>query len=214
MFCLLLIFCLLLSCIKFNAANLILTLSSRKQEINNSLKLISFCIDCPSPENEGSAAFGITAKHSLQEYFTTGELVYCVPNFAESPRIMNENQLRNRIAFVDRGLNGLLEKVLKIEQTGAVAVVIADDGRCNAGYTFCGPRAGSVADGGFAAFDEEISWRSVGIPVVLVNLQTAERLRGMMRMTRVSVVKSGLHNMTVLDNGSGSDGEDDNEEEL
>jgi hypothetical protein len=143
----------------------------------------------------------------------TGELVYCVPNFAESPRIMNENQLRNRIAFADRGMNGLLEKVLKIERTGAVAVIIADDGRCNSGYTFCGPRAGSVADGGFAAFDEEISWRAVTIPVLLVNLETAERLRGMMRMTKVSVLKSGLHNMTLLDNGSGSDGEDDNNDE-
>eukprot|EP01034_Spumella_vulgaris_P024625 gene24625-30993_t len=122
---------------------------------------------------------------------------------------MNENQLRNRIAFVDRGVNGLLEKVIKIERTGALAVIIADDGRCNSGYTFCGPRAGSVAEGGFAAFDEEISWRVVTIPVILVNLATAERLRGMMRMTKVSIVRSGLHNMTVLDNGSGSDGEDD-----
>lgn len=205
------IICSLIACIlvQYSACALLISLVSRGQERSNSLKMISFCFDCPEPDIEGSIAFGLTAKHSVQEYSITAEMAYCVPNFAELPRILNENQLNGRIAFVERGINGLLEKVTKIAKTGAAAIIIADDGRCNSAYSYCGPRAGSVAEGGFAVYDDEAPWRAIGIPVIMINFETAEMFRKLMIMKRISVPKtSGLQNMTILNS------DDSNEEDL
>lgn len=192
--------CSLIVCflVQYSACALLINLTSRGLDSTNSLKIISFCFDCPEPDIEGSIAFGLTAKYSIQEYGLTAEMAYCVPNFAESPKVMNGNQLRNRIAFVERGVNGLLEKVTKIAKTGASAIIIADDGRCNSGYTFCGPRAGSVAEGGFAAYDDEAPWRAIDIPVILINFETAEMFRSLMIMKKISLPRIGVQNMTIL----------------
>jgi hypothetical protein len=77
----------------------------------------------------------------LKEYFVSAEVVYCIPNRAES-NILNTAHFENRIVIVDRGEISLYEKARKIQEDGAVGILIADDGQCTEEFSFCGPRAG------------------------------------------------------------------------
>ena len=43
---------------------------------------------------------------------------------------------------------------MNVQYSGAAGVIIVDDGQCNEDFSRCGPRAGSVKDGGFAPMDE------------------------------------------------------------
>jgi hypothetical protein len=178
-------------------ANLIVSMSSRDQESLNPLKSVTFCIDCHSPEFEGSIIEGIAAKHNIKEYLVTGELVYCIPNFAESSYILNAHHFENRIVIVERGKISLIEKINKIQEYGAIGIIIADDGSCNQFYTFCGPRAGSTLEGGFAAYDDETVWEDIIIPVILINLEAAIKLRGAMKLQRIEIPNLGFQYMTL-----------------
>jgi hypothetical protein len=131
-----------------------------------------------------------------------GELVYCVPNFAESKRIINKHQFSNRIVLVDRGRLPILEKLQKILLSDAAGVIIADDGRCDDEFTFCGHRAGSAGEGGFSAYDDTALWNDLEIPVMMVSVRTADTLRQMMGFNRVDIPRLGLHNVTTFNDGS------------
>ena len=188
------------------ACNLLLSLSSRYfTPESRAVKLISYCVDCPSPAEQGSLAHGLTSKYGVQDFSIVGELVYCVPNFAESPKLLNRHQFVNRIVMVDRGKNTLLDKVIKIQKGDASAIVIADDGRCTNDFRTCGPMSGSASDGGFAANDEVEKWQAISIPVIIVTVETADRMRSMMGIKSVNIPKWGVHNMTIL---RGEDGDE------
>lgn len=81
-----------------------------------------------------------------------------------------------------------MEKVLKAQAAGAAGVIVVDDGGCSGGDGpfDCG-RLGGVRDGGFAKRDGAHAWSGVRIPAVLVSARDGERLRGMMRLQKVSV---------------------------
>lgn len=178
------------------SSELIVGISSQRM---TALSIVSFCVDCPSPDIEGSFVNAITSKHGLKEYLVTGELVYCVPNFVHLPSILNEHQLVKRIALVDRGGDvSLIEKALRVQRAGALGVIIADDGRCNSQFTFCGPRAGSIAAGGIAANDEYSMWGAITIPVVMVTLESADKLRRLMGTRQVDIPKLGMQNITIF----------------
>lgn len=180
------------------SATLLVSLTSRQfADSFKAVKLLSFCVDCPSPEEQGSLAYGLTAKHGLQHYSVVGALIYCIPNFAESPKLLNSHELSERVVMVDRGKINIIDKVLKIQQHGAVAVIVADDGRCKNDFKSCGPLAGSAKEGGFAAHDDERSWKEVTIPVVVVSVETADKMRRMMGIEVVNIRKWGLNNVTV-----------------
>lgn len=188
----------------FCCANLVANLNSRSHDPDSPLRLISFCIDCPSPEEEGTIVNGLLPRFGLKDYFVSGQLVYCIPNLADSA-FVNEEQFDNRIVVVDRGGISLLDKALKIQETGAVGIIIADDGQCNDMFSFCGARAGSVRDGGFAAHDHfGEMWRDIEIPVLLVTMKTAETIRRLMPVERVLLPRMGYHNITVLRNPDGT----------
>ena len=78
------------------------------------LKHLAFCLNCPNPEKEGSVMKALVAKHGLQEFDVTGELVYCFPNHGESLQILNRNEFRNKIVLVDRGKVSILQKAENI----------------------------------------------------------------------------------------------------
>ncbi|RYH20575.1 hypothetical protein EON65_23030 [archaeon] len=177
-------------------AQLILNLTSRGNDADGALKWITYCLKCPDPRSEGSILPSLNAKYGVDEYSVTGELVYCVPNYAEGPFLANDHQLSDRIAFVDRGEISLLDKVLKIQEANALGVVIADDGSCYEDFHYCGPRAGSLQEGGFAAYDNEQSWLAVEIPVVMVTSTNADRLRDAMGIKSVYIPGLGRHNIT------------------
>lgn len=80
----------------------------------------------------------------------------------------------------------VVEKVLKAQAAGATGVIVVDNGGCNEGFVDCG-RLGGVRDGGFAKRDGAHAWSRVTIPAVLVSAAQGERLRGMMRLQKVTV---------------------------
>ena len=185
-------------------ANLVSNLNSRSHDPESPLKLITYCVDCPFPEYEGTVISGLVPRFGLKEYFVSAQLVYCIPNLADS-KIINEDQLNGRIVVVDRGSVSLYEKVLRIQGSGAVGIIIADDGQCNDMFTYCGQKAGSVRDGGFAAHDYfSESWRLIKIPVLLVTSKTAEAIRRLMPVERILLQNMGYHNITILMKSDGS----------
>lgn len=191
-------------CIVVNAlvvceAVLVLHMSNKRLgEIDDPVKLISFCKNCNAPELEGSFVHGLIVKHGIREYSVTGEVVYCIPNFAEDT-VMNKHQFANRIVFVNRGRVSIQEKINKIKATRAAAIIITDDGQCNEDLSYCGRRAGSSSEGGFIPHEDVTFWKSVRIPVLIVNQETANRLRGMMGNQLVEIPKLGQHNVTMIE---------------
>lgn len=166
---------------------------SQHKESNNPIKQISYCLHCPDPENEGSVMLGLNARYGLDEYQTMGELVYSVPNHAELDMFFNEHQFQDRIVLVDRGKVPLLEKILKIQETGAGAagVIIVDDGSCQETFSYCSSKIGSALEGGFAAYDDARAWEEVEIPVVLVTAASGAKLRALMSLQRTVITGIG-----------------------
>jgi hypothetical protein len=164
----------------------------------NAMSFVSFCHQCPDPTREGSIVKALNSKFGPQRYSVSGELVYCVPNHGEKPRVLNAHQFSERVVFVERGKVSLLQKALRIQsQSEAVAIIVADDGSCDEEFWSCGPRAGSLVEGGFAAHDDDHLWKAIEIPVVVVTASSAERLRTMMGVKKIYVNGSGEQNITA-----------------
>ena len=163
---------------------------------SGSVKIISFCVDCPSPAEEGSIIYGLVSKHLVDRpdhaWLVTSSIVYSVPNLADRDKLINPEQLFGRIALVDRGKVPLHEKIRRMQNAGATAVIIADDGQCDELFLSCGPRAGSVREGGFAAHDDAETWSSLTIPAYLITKSTADRLRNHMSLTQENVRGLGV----------------------
>lgn len=170
------------------------------------LKAIGFCRDCPDPQSEGSIASGLLNYHNLfpekarLEFDVTSELVWAIPNYADHKKLLNAEQMQNRIVLVRRGRNSLYDKVHKImTRTEAVAVIIVDDGQCNETFQWCGPRAGNVQTQGFSSYDQEETWEDLHIPVLMITATTGERFNRMMTVKSIDVLGfSEPQLMTVL----------------
>ena len=61
----------------------------------------------------------------------------------------------------------------------------------------CGPRAGSVREGGFAPMDEARSWKRITIPVLMITMASAEKLKRHMQISEVHVPQFGLQVMRI-----------------
>jgi hypothetical protein len=175
--------------------------NSRRSELADPVKHITFCVNCRNPQSGGEGSFmtGLIVKHMNAFVFSvSGRVVYCVPNFAES-RVLNTHQFVDRIVVIDRGFNSIQEKVDRIRDSKALAIIIFDDGSCNSDYSYCGHNAGSMAQGGFLPNDDLSFWNRVEIPVLILNLDSSERLRALMQNQRVKLAgRDGLHNLTYI----------------
>ena len=183
--------------LELTTCNLLVSLQSQTGS-DSAMKEIAFCIDCPSPAEEGSLVYGLKPKHGIQTYSVSGEVVYCIPNLANGETFLNKYEFHNRLVFVDRGVISLQQKVLQLQQADAIGVIIADDGSCNKEFTFCGPRIGGKNDGGFAANDDKLLWNNINIPAVLISVETAEIFRKFMNMKRIDVPGLGFQNITTF----------------
>ena len=128
----------------------------------------------------------------------SGELMYCVPNFADKEKLLNAHEFENRVILVERGVIPMLDKVKKIQQAGAAGIVIADDGTCNELFTSCGYRIGSMQEGGFSAHDDEKEWKKIVIPVFLISKSSAAKIKGFMTNIQIDIQGSGKHYITRL----------------
>jgi len=175
----------------------------------NPVKNIHFCVNCPSPDDEGSIAYALSSYHMMATlgnvaltYEVQSEAVYVVPNFVDSSKILNLSQLNGKIALIKRGKVPLGLKVHRLLERGSpLAVIIIDDGQCDADFFSCGYRAGGVQEGGFSPFDDTDIWERAliqKIPVLMVSSATGARFDHMMAMREVSVLGMGMSNMTLL----------------
>ena len=78
------------------------------------IKILSFCNNCPSPHVEGMIVNSLIAKHSIQDFDVTGELMYTIPNYADKELILNRMDFKDKFVLVDRGKVTLLKKVENI----------------------------------------------------------------------------------------------------
>jgi len=164
---------------------------------------LTFCKGCADPHEMGSHMDTWEAHYSPIRFHVAARAVLAIPNFAEK-RVLNSEQLAGRIAVVFRGGGvAILEKVLKLQEAGAVATLLVDfeetDGGCTRDFD-CGPRLGRrPADHhslGFAAADRLSDWRAVHIPVVLVHSSDGQRLIDLMETKKVRVPGVGEVLMT------------------
>jgi len=90
-------------------------LSSRGvSKLGDPLKYVALCVNCPNPELEGSVIKGLVAKHGVQDFDFTGELIYCFPNHGDGDQILNRRDFTNKIVMVDRGKVSFLKKIENI----------------------------------------------------------------------------------------------------
>lgn len=175
----------------------------------NPVKNIHFCVNCPSPEDEGSIAYALSSYHMMAtlgnvalNYEILSEAVYVVPNYVDSSKILNLAQLKGKIALVKRGKVPLGQKVHRLLERGSPrAVLIIDDGSCDVNFVSCGYRAGGVQQGGFSPYDDTDVWERAlvqKIPVLMVSSATGARFDHMMALREVSVLGMGMSNMTLL----------------
>jgi hypothetical protein len=177
-------------------SGLMVSLDSRLQDKESFIKYISFCKLCTSPEHEGSLAIALAPTNcKMDNYRLLGEVVYGVPNHGEKETMVNWAQIQGNIVMLDRGKIQVAYKALHAQEAGAIAVIIADDGSCRVDFSHCGQRAGNRVDG-FAPYDSIELWLRINIPVFLVTLETVERMRGLMSITRTDMPYLGFQNIS------------------
>ena len=155
-------------------------LEKRRSSTPRVLARLEFCVGCADPHEEGSFAEGLSALQGLKNYEVNSTLAYAVPNDARR-KLMNANELRDKIVVCDRGGDvPLVKKIVEAQEAGALAVVIVDDGHCSTSLD-CG-RAGSLRVGGFSPKDDPETWRKVTIPAILVSQDSGHRIRRLMQL--------------------------------
>lgn len=164
------------------------------------IRRVKYCKNCKTPVNGGSYFYGLNAYHGIKKYRLTGELVLSLPNYLDGVKALNKEIIQDRIVLVNRGRSGISTKVKQALDAGAKAVLIADDGQCDEEFSFCGTQTGSVKDGGFAIYDSMSTWSNINIPVLLITLNTANRIRNEMTIYKESKKRHGdYQNITILD---------------
>jgi len=163
------------------------------------IQKVRYCLNCTNPESTGSFVFGILVKHRVKNYKVTSELIYGVPNHGDGKRLLNQGELDGRIVFLQRGRVPLREKALRVQEAGGLGLVVADTGQCDEEFSFCGPHFGSKAEGGLSPADSASEWKHITIPVVLLSLKTANRLRSQMVIKQQQIPRMEVQNITIVD---------------
>ena len=140
-----------------------------------------FCRDCPHPALEGSWIDVWECHHNTRGYGVGAALVYAVPNDGRAA-IMNHEDVRGRIALINRGFVSLNDKVRHAQDAGAQGVVILNS-PCNRQRDGlrCEAEAKERAYGhGFGLGDPRDKWDGIHIPAVMVSEDDGKRLLAMM----------------------------------
>ena len=136
------------------------------------------------------------AHWSPPHFGVAAELILADPVFADTP-LRNPGPLFHRVAFVERGRVPLATKALHAQQAGALAVVIADDGRCDNLDQYCVPGSDKKDGDGFAKLDNPRPWAPIHIPVVLILAPDAAIILQQFNLSNgggdSSLVDSSLH---------------------
>ena len=104
---------------------------------------------------------------SPKTWRATAELIVADPPLADAP-LSNGRAVRQRIVLVERGGCALVDKALRAQAAGALAVVVSAGSECTAFDQFCSPGADKSHGDGFAKLDLPHPWWKVKIPVVIM----------------------------------------------
>ena len=117
----------------------------------------------------------VFVKADAMAFLRESMTAYALPNDA-SRDPMNAAEVRGNIAICHRGAVPLVHKILAVQASGAVGVVLVDDGSCGDDLE-CG-RAGSPKLGGFAPKDDAEAWRKVDAEDVMAGRPEIQTLPG------------------------------------
>ena len=151
-------------------------------------KGLFFCKDCPHPALEGSWVDLWESHYNPHEFSVGGALVFAVPNDG-SDTIMNDEDVRGRIALMKRGGVALNTKVRHAQEAGALAVLIlnsnctlAKDGlRCEA------ERKERAYGHGFSISDPPNHWSGLKIPAGILSVKDGKRIVNLMDLERMDM---------------------------
>jgi len=155
---------------------------------------LTFCVDCVDPHESGSYIDVWDAHHGPVKYHVDGRLVISVPNDARS-EILNTHQVQGNPVIVFRGGGvPLLTKINRLQNAGAIAVLIVDSsGECTEKFD-CGRLGKRPLDRlsvGFASADLGSEWRKIHIPSVIVRKEDGDRLLQLMDLEELDFPELG-----------------------
>uniref|UniRef100_A0A7S3JZQ1 Fibronectin type-III domain-containing protein n=1 Tax=Aureoumbra lagunensis TaxID=44058 RepID=A0A7S3JZQ1_9STRA len=114
------------------------------------------------------------AHWSPPQISVAAEIIRAQPILANAPL---QKELYHRVAIANRGDVPFVVKAKHAQRTGALALVIADDGRCGDSLDqYCVPGAERARGEGFAALDNPKQWSSIHIPIVLILKKDADEV--------------------------------------
>ena len=99
-------------------------------------------------------------------------------------------------------------------QANALALIIADDGRCDAALNSCGHRFGTPGSGGLGSYDDASLWKDIKIPIFIITSESADKLRRLMEVTRVNIPNLGWQNKSRSRPRLGGNDDDEYADEL
>ncbi|CAM9716974.1 unnamed protein product [Phaeothamnion confervicola] len=153
------------------------------------LKHVEFCLGCADPRAEGSHVWALAPRFGLHDFSVVGGVALAVPNDAATD-LLNAVDLAGRVVLVERGRVSIMDKIVRAQAAGAVAVIVVDNGACDDEFADCG-RSGGKEQGGFAYRDDPRAWEAVKVPAVLVTAANGERLQSLMDLQSVNVASLG-----------------------
>ena len=151
-------------------------------------KGLFFCKDCPHPALEGSWVDLWESHYNPHDYNVGGALVFAVPNDGSS-KVMNDEDVRGRIALMKRGGVALNTKVRHAQEAGALAVLILNS-NCTRGKDGlrCEAEAKERAYGhGFSISDPPNHWDGLKIPAGMLSVKDGKRIVKLMDLERMDM---------------------------
>ena len=108
-----------------------------------------------------------TTHWSPKSFIVESEVVWVEPFLLEG-EVQNADSIRGNIALVSRGVIPLVYKIHRLQEAGAVGVIILDSGVCKKYDQVCAPGATKSDGEGWGLHDIERPWKTVRIPSVLI----------------------------------------------
>lgn len=146
---------------------------------------LHICSDCPDPNMQGSWFDMWPCHWTYPGYHIDADLVYAIPNDGTEP-VLNAEHMYDNVVLVNRGGVRVNDLARRIQNHGALALIVIDDGRCGSNFQ-CGGLGERRPGEGFAAGDDWWRWTGIVMPTFLVSSIDGRRLQSMMPLSRIDV---------------------------
>eukprot|EP00924_Labyrinthula_sp_SR-Ha-C_P009917 maker-scaffold_21-snap-gene-3.13-mRNA-1 protein AED:0.15 eAED:0.15 QI:0/0/0/0.66/0/0/6/0/152 len=131
------------------------------------------------------------AHYGAKNFHVDGFLALPIPNSVEG-NVLNPKDIKNKIGLVHRGDGvALVQKVLRLQNAGAVAALVVDNGECDLDFN-CGTLGNKTRERGFGFSDHFEEWKAVNIPAVLVRKGDGQELKKFLPLAEIEIPNVGL----------------------